>query len=66
MRSGHRDHPRTRPAITYRDQKTELRCSRTLEHKHGKLRTNAEDLCPRPELNPYYMVILREELVLPH
>ena len=36
-----------------------------LEHKHGKLRTDAEDLCPRPDLNPNYMIVLREELAVP-
>src|SRR5436305_6611989 len=40
---------------THDDQKTELRCSMALEHKHGKLRTDAEDLCPRDHTNHYPM-----------
>jgi hypothetical protein len=59
----------------------------TFEHAHQIKRTNAENLCPRPELdhkamamgsrgsctkvcpepdlNPYYMLELRDDLLLP-
>jgi hypothetical protein len=46
------------------DQKTELTCSRTLETPTRELRTNAEYLCPRRDLNPSYMGVIREELLL--
>jgi hypothetical protein len=36
----------------------------TPEHGCGKLRIHAENLCPRPDLNPNYMILLREELAL--
>src|SRR5205814_10342482 len=46
-RGGHGDYLRTRPAVTRSDQKTEVRCSMTFEHEHGKLRIDAESWCPR-------------------
>jgi hypothetical protein len=45
-RSGHHDHPHTPPVVTHSDQKAELRCSRTLEHKHGNC-AHVRKICVR-------------------
>jgi hypothetical protein len=41
-----------------------MRCSNTLEHEHVKQRIHAENLCPRGELRPEYMIVIQDELQL--
>jgi hypothetical protein len=64
-RAGHEDHRRpAHTAVKGLDEVTTA-CSRGCKHGYVRCCRDATLWCPRPELNPNYMIVMKAELSLP-